>query len=61
MTLEELKANTACGDCGVKGHWRGDPGRKMMNAHETMRVDLGVRLTIILVAIPGAYTKQATR
>ena len=25
MSLEELKARTACGDCGQKGHWRGDP------------------------------------
>jgi hypothetical protein len=24
MSLDELKKNTACADCGQTGHWRGD-------------------------------------
>ena len=39
MSLEELKAKTACGDCGLKGHWRGDPECKMKNAHQAGRAD----------------------
>ena len=40
MSLDELKAVTVCGDCGQRGHWRGDAGcPKKVN--EATRVDDG--------------------
>ena len=35
LTLEELKAKTACGDCGQVGHWHGDAACPMRKANMT--------------------------
>ncbi|CAE7230751.1 RE1, partial [Symbiodinium sp. CCMP2456] len=37
MTLDELKAVTVCGDCGQKGHWRGDAACNAKKVNEVAR------------------------
>ena len=40
MSLEELKSKTTCSECGLRGHWRGDPECKgSKRANEASRAD----------------------
>ncbi|CAE7744915.1 RE1 [Symbiodinium sp. KB8] len=39
MSLDELKAVTVCGDCGQKGHWRGDAACSAKKVNEVARHD----------------------
>ena len=43
MSLDELKAVTACADCEQIGHWKGDPEcpKQKRGAHEAARDDGG--------------------
>ena len=36
LSLEELKAKTACGDCGQVGHWHGDPECSMRKSNKVL-------------------------
>ena len=39
MSLDDLKAVTVCGDCGQKGHWRGDAACNAKKVNEVARQD----------------------